>query len=576
MKKSARPIRLSTLTVAAVTTATLLAVSFCIAIFASVYSRSFVLNAKVNVRQATGQAAVSVNNTLNSMRARLNGIKAVLQKSATLKDFESQVQTIGGFEDEILAVFIYTESGKILSCSGSRYALKSAAVQDLSFQRELFEKRPDFAVSGPHVQTVFAGVYPWAVTVAAKLSQPAFENGRYLAVDFNFNYLADYIDKVGIGQHGYCYITDMENNLIYHPQQQVLYAGLKSEDAKAVAGKGDGVYQNGEEITAVSTTPDGLWRIVGKSYTTEFASEKQSQIIAGVAFSLFCCAAVALAVLLVWQKIVTKPVRALILAMQSFERQANSFCYTPGTQSVAELQVLCNTFAHLTGRIKQLMEQVRLEQTELRKTELKALQAQINPHFLYNTLDSIQWMCEQGKTADAAKMVSALARLFRISISKGQELIPLEKELQHAKSYLVIQSYRYRNQFSYRFKVEEGLSHYLCNKITVQPLIENAIYHGLDRMVDEGEIVITVCSAPENNTDILIKVQDNGVGMTPEQCQKILQKGRSDSGGIGVKNVNDRLKIYFGSAYGLTVESELDVGTTVTVRIPKITKEVQP
>lgn len=374
MKKSARPIRLSTLTVAAVTTATLLAVSFCIAIFASVYSRSFVLNAKVNVRQATGQAAVSVNNTLNSMRARLNGIKAVLQKSATLKDFESQVQTIGGFEDEILAVFIYTESGKILSCSGSRYALKSAAVQDLSFQRELFEKRPDFAVSGPHVQTVFAGVYPWAVTVAAKLSQPAFENGRYLAVDFNFNYLADYIDKVGIGQHGYCYITDMENNLIYHPQQQVLYAGLKSEDAKAVAGKGDGVYQNGEEITAVSTTPDGLWRIVGKSYTTEFASEKQSQIIAGVAFSLFCCAAVALAVLQVWQKIVTKPVRALILAMQSFERQASSFCYTPGTQSVAELQVLCNSFAHLTGRIKQLMEQVRLEQTELRKTELKALQ----------------------------------------------------------------------------------------------------------------------------------------------------------------------------------------------------------
>lgn len=576
MKNRKKPIRLSTLTVAAITTATVLAVSFCIGIFASVYSNALMRSARVNARQATGQAAVSVTNTLNAMRASLSGVKKLLQKAGSLTAFETQVQTIGSFENEILAVFIYDENGKILSCSGSHYRLKSTVPQNLSFNRELFEKRPDFSVSGPHVQTVFEGVYPWVVTVAAHLAQPAFESGRYLAIDFSFSNLADAIDKVGIGQRGYCYITDMENNLIYHPLQQVLYAGLKSEPLTVVAGKGDGVYQTGEVITAVSTTPDGLWHIVGKSFTTEFVGEKRTQILFSVAFSLLCGAVVVLVTLLLYQKIVTRPVRALMKEMQSFEAQASQFHYKPEKQTVAELQVLCSSFAHMANRVIQLMEQVRQEETALRKTELRALQAQINPHFLYNTLDSIQWMCEQEKTKDAAKMVGALARLFRISISRGKELIPLEKELQHAKSYLMIQSYRYRNQFSYRFEVEPGLEQFLCNKITLQPLIENAIYHGLDRMVDTGEIVITVCSAPENNADILMTVQDNGVGMTPEQCSKILQKDRSDSGGIGVKNVNDRLKIYFGSAYGLTIQSEPDVGTAVTVRIPKITKEVQP
>ena len=143
-------------------------------------------------------------------------------------------------------------------------------------------------------------------------------------------------------------------------------------------------------------------------------------------------------------------------------------------------------------RIQELMEQVRQEEITLRKTELNALQAQINPHFLYNTLDSIAWMCEEDRTKEAVEMVNALARLFRISISKGHELITLEREVEHAKSYLKIQNYRYKNQFTYAFDVEEGCLSYLCNKITLQPIIENAIYHGIDRMVDEGFIEVRI------------------------------------------------------------------------------------
>ena len=165
--------------------------------------------------------------------------------------------------------------------------------------------------------------------------------------------------------------------------------------------------------------------------------------------------------------------------------------------------------------------------------------------------------------------MGALAKLFRISISHGNEFITISDELKHAESYLIIQSYRYKNQFTYSFDVDKSVLDCMCNKITIQPFIENAIYHGLDRMVDEGEIKIIV---ERRGKDIAIIVKDNGLGMTEEQCKAVLQKGRSDSKGIGVKNVDDRLKIYFGEEYGITIDSELDVGTTVTIKIPKIEK----
>ena len=174
------------------------------------------------------------------------------------------------------------------------------------------------------------------------------------------------------------------------------------------------------------------------------------------------------------------------------------------------------------------------EITRLRQkqAEYLALQNQINPHFLYNTLDSIAWMCEQGRNADAVKMVHALARLFRISISRGHELIPIAKELEHAESYLQIQMYRYKNQFTYTFDVDPDCLGYYCNKITLQPIIENSINHGLDLMVDEGRIDVRVRF---DGDDIVFSVQDNGVGMSPEQLEAIMQHGPTDRTGIGIK-----------------------------------------
>lgn len=566
-------ISLSALSILSITAASAVAVSVCIFIFASVYSTALIRDAKLSSEQAVGQTALAVNNNLDSMREKLEFIGETVASCTDSADFENKISVITRMQKDIYAVTVYGGDGEIIAATNGDTSVKSQIYRDLSFDKELFEGADGFSLSSPHVQTVFEGEYPWVVTLAAKTDYPVLGEGVYLAIDYEFSEIAKYIDNIGIARHGYCFITDDEGNIIYHPQQQLIFSGIKTENTELIKKLSDGVHYEKNVIYALTTTDDGLWRVVGLSFTDELAVERRTQIISSIAVSFLFCGVIALIVLKVYSRIVNAPVRSLIKAMKAFERQAEEFKYSGGNEAVTELKILSSSFEHMAKTTQSLMERVHTEEKELRKTELKALQAQINPHFLYNTLDSIQWMCEQGKTHDAAEMVRALARLFRISISRGRELITIKEELQHAESYLIIQSYRYRSQFSYKIDASPELMDCLCNKITIQPLIENAIYHGIDRMVDEGEIKITVKPSNDGGDDILITVSDNGVGMTEEQCRKILAKERSDSGGIGVKNVNDRLKIYFGEKYGLSVESELDVGTTVTVRIPKIDKE---
>ena len=575
IKRRKFSISLSALSILSITAASVVAVSVCIAIFSTVCSNALIKDAKLSSEQAVGQVALAVNNNLDSMRQKLEFIEETVADCSDSEDFYNKISVITRMQRDIYAVTVYSENGDIIAATNGDTSLKKQINKDLSFDKALFESAEGFALSSPHVQTVFEGGYPWVVTLAVKSDTPVLENGVYIAIDYEFSEIAKYIDNVGVGRHGYCFITDGGGNIIYHPQQQLIFSGIKSENTEFIKGLSEGVHYEENVIYTLTTTEDGLWRVVGLSFTDELTVEIRTQIIFSIVISFLFCGIIALIVLRVYSKIVNAPARSIIKAMNAFEKQAENFRYSGGNESVAELRIISSSFEHMAKTIQSLMERVHREEKELRKTELKALQAQINPHFLYNTLDSIQWMCEQGKTKDAAEMVRALARLFRISISRGRELITLREELQHAENYLIIQSYRYRSQFSYTIDASDELMDCLCNKITIQPLIENAIYHGIDRMVDEGKIKITVKPAADASDDILITVSDNGIGMTKEQCGKILAKDRSDSGGIGVKNVNDRLKIYFGEKYGLSIESELDVGTVVTVRIPKIDKEAQ-
>lgn len=417
------------------------------------------------------------------------------------------------------------------------------------------------------MNSLLEGYYPWVVTISHVMDNPKGERMQ-ITMDIRFSNIANYIDDVGIGQHGYCFIMDGSGNIVYHPQQQLIYSGLKEENTKELANLEDGHYTKSNVMYTMYTVENCDWRVVGVSYVDELITSKVTNMIQIVAVLLVVVLIVAFVIGLFISRLISRPANRLAKAMSGFESDAENFKYTHinGTREIAALS---DSFEHMVVQIQSLMEKVRQEEISLRKTELNALQSQINPHFLYNTLDSIAWMCEEHRSEEAVEMVSSLAKLFRISISKGHELITLEKELQHAESYLKIQKYRYKSQFSYDFNVDEECLSYLCNKITLQPIIENAIYHGLD-MVDKGIITIEVSGQEE---DIVLRVIDNGVGMTKEQCNEILQRETSDKTGIGIKNVNDRIKIYFGDQYGVTIKSELDVGTEISILIPKIQED---
>ena len=534
----------------------------CIALFLDRYRSAMVQSAQTSSAQAVSQVSNTVGSYLSDMDQAMR-----LGEQSVSESGESRDRLLAAFlkfRPDVVAVTSYSADGELLDCWSPDREPKENILQNLSFDLDMARATGGSFMTAPHVETIFEGYYPWVVTMTAPLEGGG--EAAWVSLDLSFSGISSYIKNVSIGQRGYCFLMDDAGNIIYHPQQQLLYAGLKSEDTEALAALEDGAYADDTVIYSVASVGESGWRAVGVSYVDELVNRNVNDMIR---LSLWLAVVVlAVAVLTSWllSRLIGKPLRGLASAMESFESDADHFTYRPvgGTREVQELS---DSFEHMVLRIQELMTTVREEEVNLRKTELKALQAQINPHFLYNTLDSIAWMCEQGRNADAVKMVHALARLFRISISRGHELIPIAKELEHAESYLQIQMYRYKNQFTYTFDVDPDCLGYYCNKITLQPIIENSINHGLDLMVEEGRIDVRVRF---DGDDIVFSVQDNGVGMSPEQLEAIMQHGPTDRTGIGIKNVNDRLKIYFGRSYGLSITSEPDVGTCVEIRMPRI------
>ena len=534
----------------------------CIVLFLDRYRSAMVQNARTSSAQAVTQVSNTVGNYLRDMNQAMD---LVVRSMSEPEDSRNELlSAFLQFRPDVVAVTSYSEEGELLECWSLGREPREEIFQNLSFDLDTARASDGPYMSTPHVETIFESYYPWVVTMTAPLEQGG--EAAWVSLDLSFSNISNHINNVGIGQRGYCFLMDRMGNIMYHPQQQLLYAGLKSEDTAALAALEDGTYVEDTVIYAVTSVEDSSWRVVGVSFVDELVNRSVREMIGISAGLAGLVLAAALLTSWILSRMLSRPLWGLASAMERFERDADHFSYRPvrGTREVRELS---QSFGHMVLRIQQLMSTVRQEEINLRKTELKALQAQINPHFLYNTLDSIAWMCERGRNADAVNMVHALARLFRISISRGHELIPIAKEIEHAESYLQIQKYRYKNQFTYEFDVDPECLDYYCNKITLQPIIENSINHGLDLLVEEGRIQVEVL---QDGDDILFRVRDNGVGMSQEQVDAILEQDPEDRTGIGIRNVNDRLRIYFGAPYGLRITSELDVGTCVEIRMPKV------
>lgn len=539
-----------------------------IVVFVTTYRASMIQNVKTSSDQAAVQVERIVDNYMDDISSSLKLIEGFFLEEDPVRDVN--LNHMADIRSDVTAITSYDpETGELTGAWTGHKVFKKDALANLSFNKEEMPELGEIVISRPHVESLLLNEYPWVVSISTRIRQ-ADGTEQIVVLDSRFSQIASYVDTVGVGSHGYCFIMDQDGTIIYHPQQQLIFAGLKEENTQNMTAHSDGSYEENSLIYTIRTRKGSSWRIVAVSFVDELIEGRLKDCLILLAGLLLIVLAATIVSSVVLSRYISRPIHSLNKAMGEFEANAEGFSYEPIYGSL-EVTSLSNAFGHLVIRIQELMNQVRNEEIVLRKTELRALQAQINPHFLYNTLDSIAWMCEEGRTKDAVEMVNALARLFRISISKGHELIPVEKEVEHAKSYLQIQKFRYKNQFQYSFDVQESCLHYYCNKITLQPIIENAIYHGLNRMIDEGFIEIKIF---EDGGDVVFTVEDNGVGMTKEQCESILHKEvKGQTGGIGIKNVNDRVKIYFGEQYGMKIESELDEGTKVSIRMPKLEED---
>jgi two-component system sensor histidine kinase YesM len=245
--------------------------------------------------------------------------------------------------------------------------------------------------------------------------------------------------------------------------------------------------------------------------------------------------------------------------------------------NVDEITELGMSFNIMIGRIRELLDAKVKEQENLKKAELRALQAQINPHFLYNTLDTIIWMAEAKRTDQVIEIVRALSSFFRISLSKGRDWITIGEEIERVRSYLTIQKMRYRDIMDYRIEVDESVAGNTILKLILQPLVENALYHGIKNKRQGGTIIVR--ARPKDTNEVLLEVEDDGIGLTSDKLAQLQAELNDDSGdiklesGFAIGNVNTRIRLYYGRQYGLSLKSEYNVGTCATLIVPAI-KEV--
>ncbi|MBR5336806.1 MAG: sensor histidine kinase [Lachnospiraceae bacterium] len=236
-----------------------------------------------------------------------------------------------------------------------------------------------------------------------------------------------------------------------------------------------------------------------------------------------------------------------------------------------ELAILGQSFNEMVGRIGTLVEDVRAEQEKLRVIELQLLQEQINPHFLYNTLDTITWLSEMGENDQVILMVNSLSDFFRTGLSSGKSMVSIREEIKHVESYLKIQQFRYQDILEFEVEVDDSIGEYRIPKLTLQPLVENALYHGIKNKRAKGRIIV---SGRQDGDNIILSVKDDGVGMEPEALDKI-RKNLSDNGpgspaesGFGLRNVLERIRLTYGNDYGIEIDSIYGAGTSVMVKIP--------
>lgn len=478
-------------------------------------------------------------------------------------------------KEQVSNIALISKEGEPISVVPAARFRKNFKAEDEEWFVNALNKTENIHFTLPHVQKMFEkgdNSYKWVISMsrAVEITVGGSTEQAVLLIEMAYQGLEEVLDEVTLGNGGYIYLMDSKGEIIWHPKFELIASGRVKENNLVAAGYDDGSMEeifNGTRQTVVTKTVGYTgWKLVGVIKGTGISLNMLKTRL----FIVFVILLIIFIVILINSYIsfrVTNPIRELEKSVKELEEgNLDADIYMGGSY---EVQHLGKSVQDMKFRIKGLMQDIVNEHEEKRKSEFDSLQAQINPHFLYNTLDIIVWQIENEKQSEAVHTVTALARFFRLSLGKGKNIVTVKDEIDHVKNYLMIQHMRFKNKFDYEFDIAEDVLELPSLKLMLQPLVENAIYHGMEFMDGDGMIMV---KAWREEDELYLSVADNGLGMTEDKVETILT-GKSASGngrgsGIGVKNVNERIKLYFGEAYGLTIDSEPDEGTTVIIHLP--------
>ena len=496
------------------------------------------------------------------------------------KNMRSYEMSSQAFSDTLLSradissIMIFGKKKMLLNRSMYTYQKVALDYSKLDWYAKAVAKPQDAIITGPNRHSFF-DTDDEMISLSREVQ--SYENGTFrgvILINLNMNKITEICNSFQEKQENFICIINDKGELVYEQQNgKERFAFDEKENRQklntALGEMKDSCFRlnyRGEKylVTRTDMKTTG-WTLVSMvPYKSVMA---ETMAISGV--MILAVVITLIVTLLLLNRILTGVVKPL-KKLEKYMVQVNPDNMDQRMEILTDDEIghLSMKFNQMMDRIRNLKEQVIEEQEDKRKYELQALQAQINPHFLYNTLDSIIWMAETNDSNIVA-MTEALAKLFRISLNKGNEEISLERELEHVKNYLIIQSMRYADKFTYEILVEPGVERCRTIKLILQPIVENCIYHGIKKKRGTGKITIR---AYRREQDLIIEVSDDGCGMPEEICRKILSdeiESENISGsGIGVKNVNERIQLRFGKKYGLSYSSEEGVGTTVTYVLP--------
>lgn len=471
--------------------------------------------------------------------------------------------TILKTDSDLVSAILVTKDGNLISTDPELTMKTSADMMKEKWYQDAIHKGA-MPILTPARRTVSHTTgEKWVISIMQEVVDKDGKNLGVVRLDIGYKTLEAYLDQLQLGKEGFTFIVDANHDFVYHPKKAVYSSHAEMKAMAPYLSVKNGYVKSKQAYVSQYQIPNSGWTLIGVS-SMEQLHAVQTQIlwsfIGTGLFALGVCLIGIWFVLRLWIKPL-RDLQATILKVGSGHSDLRA-----NETGSPELVDLARQFNIMLDRIDQLMIAVKEEEQNVRRYELQALSSQINPHFLYNTLDTIVWMAEFNDSKRVVEVTKSLAKYFRLALNQGHEQISLKDEIDHVRQYLFIQKQRYGEKLQYEIKELKQYDDYKIPKLILQPLVENAIYHGIKEMNRQGMIRVSVF---KNDTQLIVSIYDNGRGfVASETTSATLVR----LGGVGLKNVNQRLQLQFGKSYHMEIKSEENTYTEIRLYFPRANK----